>query len=76
MGTTTLHLKHYSIVATYFLEFALHSDHTYKEKHLGLEDYSNGSRRGNRRSAGWDGETELNIPLQLGCLIRELQKNK
>ncbi len=49
---------------------------TYKEEHLGLKHHSNGSWWGNGRSAGWDGETELHIPIQLGRLVWELEEKQ
>lgn len=48
---------------------------TYKEEHLGLQHHGNGSRWGNGRSAGWDGQTKLHIPIQLGRLVWELEEN-
>lgn len=49
------------------------SAETYKEEHLGLEHHSDGSWRCDGGSTGRDGETELDIPLQLCSLVRELQ---
>ncbi len=49
---------------------------TYKEEHLGFKHHSNGSWWGNGRSAGWDGQTELHIPIQLGRLVWELEKKQ
>lgn len=49
---------------------------TYKEKHFRFEHHSNGSRRSDGWSAGGDGEAELDIPLQLCSLVRELQEKK
>lgn len=45
---------------------------TYKEEHLGLEHHSDGAGRGDGRSAGRDGEAELDVPLQLCGLFWEL----
>lgn len=45
---------------------------TYKEEHLGLEHHSDGAGRGDWRSAGRDGEAELDVPLQLCGLFWEL----
>lgn len=52
----------------------LSNDGTYKEKHFGLEHNSDGSWRSDGWRAGWDSQTELHVPLQLGCLVRELQE--
>lgn len=41
----------------------LRHDHTYKEKHFGLEHYSDSSWRSDGWCAGWDSQTELHIPL-------------
>lgn len=45
---------------------------TYKEEHLGLEHHSDCARRGDGRSAGRYSQTELDVPLQLASLVREL----
>lgn len=49
---------------------------TYEEEHLGLEHHSDGPRRSNGRGTGRDGETELDVPLQLCSLVRELQTER
>lgn len=52
----------------------VNGEETYKEEHLGLEHHGDGSRRGDGGSAGGDGETELDVPLQLSRLVGELQR--
>lgn len=47
---------------------------TYKEQHFGLEYDSDGSWWGNGRSAGWDSQTKLHIPIQLSSLVWELKE--
>lgn len=42
-----------------------------KEKHFGLEHHSDGPRRGDGWGTGRDGETELDIPLELSSLVGE-----
>lgn len=64
-----IHYRHYD--ADVLLGYRQPLGQLEKEEHLGLKHHSNGSWRGNGRSAGWDGQTELHIPIQLGRLVWE-----